>query len=371
MDFNDLVQTITSVHDELSGRATKAVNLSLTVRNWLIGYYIQEFEQKGSDRASYGDHILQDLSNRLPQGDGFSHRSLKLYRQFYVAYPQFGQTVFAQSSSPVIRQTLSAHLPDGMPSLDYPKIVGDFTEHQVFDDILINSVSFSHFTLFISLEEPIKRRFYEVECVRGNWSVRELKRQINSLYFERSALSRDKQALSDHVKALAEADSPHLLIRDPYVFEFLGLKSDEVMYESDLEEALLQKIEEFLLELGYGFCFEARQKRILIGDDYFFVDLVFYHRVLKCHVLIELKVGGFSHECLGQLNTYLNWYKAHEMTVGDNPPVGLLLCTEKNHALVEYACAGMDNQVFISKYLVCLPKTEEIREFVEGVIRDV
>lgn len=161
------------------------------------------------------------------------------------------------------------------------------------------------------------------------------------------------------------------MIRDPYVFEFLGIRSHEVLYESDLEQALLHKIESFLLELGYGFCFEARQKRILIGEEYFFVDLVFYHRVLKCHVLIELKVGGFSHEALGQLNTYLNWYKAHVMTEGDNPPVGLLLCTEKNHALVQYACAGMDNQVFVSKYQVKLPGTEEIREFVERTIRDV
>ena len=237
------------------------------------------------------------------------------------------------------------------------------------DDILMN-LSFSHFTLLMPIDDPLKRRFYEVECVRGNWSVRELKRQIESLYFERSALSKDKKALSDHVHAGAQTDSPHLVIRDPYVFDFLGIKSQEVMYESHLEQALLQKLESFLLELGYGFCFEARQKRILIGDEYFFVDLVFYHRVLKCHVIIELKTVGFSHEALGQLNTYLNYFKAHLMTEGDNPPVGLLLCTEKNHALVQYACAGMENSVFVSKYQVGLPGTEEIREFVEGVIRD-
>ena len=142
------------------------------------------------------------------------------------------------------------------------------------------------------------------------------------------------------------------------------------MYESDLEEALLQKLELFLLELGYGFCFEARQKRILIGDEYFFVDLVFYHRVLKCHVLIELKTGGFSHEALGQLNTYLNYFEVNLMTEGDNPPIGLLLCTERNHTLVQYACAGIENSVFVSKYQIELPGTDEIREFVEGVIRN-
>ncbi len=369
MDFNELVQAITSVHDELSVRSTKAVNFSLTVRNWLIGYYIREFEQDGSDRASYGDKILQNLSSRLPHGDGFSHRSLKLYRQFYVAYPQFRQTVFAQCSPSVIRQTPSAHSPNGTPIQAIQELNKDFANNQDFNEVLIRSVSFSHFTLFISIEDSIKRNFYELESVRGNWSVRELKRQIGSLYFERSALSRDKQALSFHTQSHTEPQSTNLIIRDPYVFEFLGLKSEDVMYESDLEKALLKKIEAFLLELGYGFCFEARQKRILIGEEYYFVDLVFYHRVLKCHVLIELKVGGFSHECLGQLNTYLNWYKAHKMTDGDNPPVGLLLCTEKNQALVEYACAGMDNQVFVSKYLVCLPGTEEIREFVEGEIQ--
>lgn len=369
MNFNDLIQTISAIHEELTGQATKAVNFSLTVRNWLIGYYIKEFEQKGSDRASYGDHILQDLSYHLPHNDGFSYRSLKLYRQFYTIYPQFGQTMFAQCPSDEIRQTSSAQLYDGYAHHG-DLIDEDLDQFHSFYETLIRSVSFSHFSLLITLEDPLKRMFYEVECVRGNWSVRELKRQIESLLFERSALSRDKKALSDHVRSLAQVDSPHLMIRDPYVFEFLGIKSQEVLYESNLEQALLFKIESFLLELGYGFCFEARQKRILIGEEYFFVDLVFYHRVLKCHVLIELKVGGFSHEALGQLNTYLNWYKAHAMTEGDNPPVGLLLCTEKNHTLVQYACAGMDNQVFVSKYQVRLPGTEEIREFVEGVIRD-
>ncbi|PWR69581.1 YhcG family protein [Methanospirillum stamsii] len=370
MNFSDLVNSISQLHEELTQQAAKAVNRSLTVRNWLIGYYIKEFEQNGSDRASYGDHILQDLASHLPRQDGFSYRSLKLYRQFYMAYPNIRQTVFAQCTTLGIGQTLSAQLTGTVKVLQEGSEGNISPDLLFFDDRLIQSISFSHFTLLMPIDDPLKRRFYEVECVRGNWSVRELKRQIESLYFERSALSHDKKALSEHVQAGALADSPHLIIRDPYVFDFLGIKSQDVMYESDLEQALLQKLEAFLLELGYGFCFEARQKRILIGDEYFFVDLVFYHRVLKCHVLIELKTGGFSHEALGQLNTYLNYFKAHLMTEGDNPPVGLLLCTEKNHALVQYACAGIENSVFVSKYQVGLPGTEEIREFVEGVIRD-
>ncbi|MCL5962190.1 MAG: PDDEXK nuclease domain-containing protein [Chloroflexi bacterium] len=172
-----------------------------------------------------------------------------------------------------------------------------------------------------------------MECVKGGWSVRELKRQIGSLYFERSGLSRDKEALSQPANSDAEAQTPALAIRDPYVFEFLGLRPQEALPESALEATLLAKLESFLLELGHGFCFEARQKRILVGEEAFFVDLVFYHRVLKCHVLVELKVDAFRHEYLGQLNTYVSYYRAHEATAGDQPPVGILLCTGKNHAL--------------------------------------
>jgi len=369
MDFSDLVISISRINTELTQQAQKAVNRSLTLRNWLIGYFIREFEQHGSDRAQYGESLLEMIAARLSENSGFSARTLRLYRQFYLVYPNIWQTLSAESNGTEKWQTLFAKFNSSnlLPPCGSEVPIQNGNAQR--DTILMN-LSFSHFTLLIPIDDPLKRRFYEVECVRGNWSVRELKRQIESLYFERSALSKDKQALSDHVHTAAQADSPRLVIRDPYVFEFLGIKSEEVMYESDLEQALLQRLESFLLELGYGFCFEARQKRILIGDEYFFVDLVFYHRVLKCHVLVELKVGGFSHEALGQLNTYLNYYKDHLMIEGDNPPVGLLLCTTQNHALVQYACSGIDNQVFVSKYQVGLPGTEEIREFVKGVIRD-
>ena len=177
----------------------------------------------------------------------------------------------------------------------------------------LQALSYTHFTELLAIADSLKRTFYEVECIRSQWSVRELKRQINSLYFERSALSKDKTALARHVQSLAEPDTPVLVVRDSYIFEFLGLRPQETMLESDLESALLDKLQQFLLELGRGFCFEARQKRIRIGDEYFFVDLVFYHRLLKCHVLVELKVAAFNHEHLGQLNTYVNWYCENEM----------------------------------------------------------
>lgn len=236
---------------------------------------------------------------------------------------------------------------------------------------LLESLSYTHIEMLVDLDDDLKRAFYEIECVRGGWSTRELKRQIATLYFERSALSRDKAKLAELAQAAAEKAEPRLTIRDPYVFEFLGLKPQEVLRESDLEEALLDRLQAFLLELGHGFCFEARQKRILIGDTYGFVDLVFYHRILKCHVLIELKADAFSHEHLGQLNTYVSWYRANMMSQGDNPPVGLLLCTAKDQVLVEYALAGLDSRLFVSNYQLTLPSPEELTSFLKQQRQEV
>ena len=189
-------------------------------------------------------------------------------------------------------------------------------------------------------------------------------------YYERTGLSKDKKKLATLVQKSTETADPKLTIRDPYIFEFLGLKPREVMSESHLEEQLLDKLQDFLLELGHGFCFEARQKRILVGDRHYFVDLVFYHRLLKCHVLVELKLEEFSHENIGQLNTYVSWYQKNMMTEGDNPPMGILLCTHKDHTLVEYALAGMDNGLFVSKYQLELPKKEEMQQFIEKQVRE-
>jgi predicted nuclease of restriction endonuclease-like (RecB) superfamily len=197
------------------------------------------------------------------------------------------------------------------------------------------------------------------------WSVRELKRQINSLYYERSGYSNDKKKLAKMVRAKVEQSEPSQVIRDPYVFEFMGLKPQDVMDESKFEQQLLSQLQNFLLELGHGFCFEARQKRILIGEKIYYVNLVFYHRLLRCHVLVELKTDGFSHEHIGQLNTYVNWYRDNQMSKGDNPPVGILLCTEKDRALVEYALAGLSEKLFVSKYQVELPEKELMRKMVK------
>ena len=359
--FEKLVGFIRQVHEELAAQAGRAVNLSLTLRNWLIGCYIAEYELHGSDRASYGDSLLTELAKRLTglKVSNCNRRQLYRYLRFYRLYPEIVGTMPPQ---------LKKLFPAGGQTVE--KVGTASPQLRIPPDKLIQRLSYSHLELIVDFDDDVKRRFYEIECIRGNWSVRELKRQINSLYCERSGLSKDRKKLAALAQEGAETAEPRLAIRDPYVFEFLGLKPREVMSESHLEEQLLDRLQEFLLELGHGFCFEARQKRILIGDIHNFVDLVFYHRVLKCHVLVELKLEEFSHESIGQLNTYVSWYKKNMMTEGDNPPIGILLCTQRNHTLVEYALAGMDNGLFVSKYQLELPKKEEIGCFIEAQIKE-
>jgi len=372
MKFKQLIDIINKTHFSLQRKAASAVNRNLTVRNWLIGFYIVEFEQNGEDRAKYGEKLLEKIAEETRNIKGLSSRNLNLFRQFYFTYPQILQTVSAELQSSALKklevifkevnfrivQTLSAEL---QPP-ENEEIIG------VSPSELISELSFSQFAELIRLGDPLKRAFYEIECIKGNWSVRELKRQITSLYFERSGLSKDKAKLSRYVRNRAISLSPKDVVQDPFFFEFLGLKGKDIIKENDLEQALLDNLQEFILELGHGFCFEARQKRITIGSEYFFIDLVFYHRILKCHVLIELKVEEFNHINLGQLNTYLSYYKKNEMQPDDNLPVGVLLCTDKNHALVEYATPGMDNNLFISKYQVVLPAKEDLQRFIEEEI---
>ncbi len=359
MTFNQLVQSICLINEKLSKQAAKAVNASLTIRNWMIGMYVAEFELRGSDRAKYGERLLDALTAKLAKQKvrGCGRRQLYNHAAFYRAYPQILRTLSAQSKKLL--------LPEGIPAGKVRTVSAQFRTDA---ETLLTHLSYSHFELLIEIAEPLKRAFYEHQCIRGHWSVRELKRQIVTLYFERSGLSRNKKKLRAMISRTAEVDKPEFAVRDPYVFEFLGLKSKEVMSESHLEGALLDRLQDFLLEMGHGFCFEARQRRIVIGGQYCFVDLVFYHRVLKCHVLIELKADEFKHEHIGQLNTYVTWYRKHAMTAGDNPPVGILLCTQKNHAMVEFALAGMDNKLFVKKYQLELPRKEAIRQFLESQI---
>lgn len=384
MNLDKLVEQLVTI-DEYARRDTaRAVNVGLTLRNWSVGYYISHFELQGEDRAQYGDELFDRLADRL-KAEGVKScgsRRLYAYRDFYQAYPQIVRTLSPQFAALMPPdegeneakekvRSLPAELPEKPKAGDTQISRSVTAEFAVPAEKLLNSLSYTHFEQLVALDDPLKRAFYEVECLRGQWSVRELKRQIGSLYFERSALSKDKNALAKHVESFAEPDHPALVLRDPMIFEFLGIRPQDTMLESDLEHALLDKLEQFLLELGRGFCFEARQKRIVIGGEYFFVDLVFYHRILKCHVLVELKIEPFNHENLGQLNTYVNWFAEHEQTEGDNPPVGILLCTNKNDTLVEYATAGMDNQLFVSRYQVALPEKDQIEAFIEAQLKGV
>jgi predicted nuclease of restriction endonuclease-like (RecB) superfamily len=324
----------------------------------MIGCYIAEYELRGADRATYGERLLVDLSVELVRLNvgACGRRQLYQYLRFYQTYPQIVRLLTAQ---------LLRLLPEDIRN---SRKKTKSAALSVGPHRLLRYLSYTHIDQLLAIPDDLKRAFYEIECIRGNWSVSELKRQIGSLYYERSGLSRNKKKLAALVRSGAEQAESKLVIRDPYVFEFLGLRPVDVMGESDLENALIDKLQWFLLELGHGFCFEARQKRILIGDTYGFVDLVFYHRVLKCHVLIDLKIKEFTHEHLGQLNTYVSWYRTNVMSAGDNPPVGILLCTQKNHALVKYALAGMSNSLFVSKYQLELPGKEEMEKFIERQI---
>ncbi|MCL2144789.1 MAG: PDDEXK nuclease domain-containing protein [Endomicrobia bacterium] len=362
MNFNYLVKQIQSIQNALQASAVHAINTALTIRNWLIGYYIVEFEQKGQDRAKYGEKLLQKLSKQL-RIKGLEERRLRDFRQFYITYPQISDEIHSflpdisirhlssAKTSSVIRHSASAEL----------KLSGK---------MLVNKLSYTHLRWIMKIDNPAKRAFYEIEAIKGCWSVAELERQINTLYYERSGLSKNKKALS----ALANSNSVELKPRDivntPIALEFLGLNERALVTETDLEQAILDHIQQFLLEMGRGFCFEARQKRILIGNDYFFADLVFYHRILKCLVIVELKIDKFKHEYASQLNMYLNYFKAEEMSKGDNAPIGILLCADKDATQVKYATAGLDKNIFVKKYMIALPKEKELKEYIEKEIKE-
>ncbi|MBN1926038.1 MAG: DUF1016 family protein [Prolixibacteraceae bacterium] len=369
-NFKKLIATIHNVHQTLQERAASAVNQLLTIRNWLIGYYIVEFEQNGEDRAKYGQSLLASLARELEQVRGLDDRSLRRFRQFYLAYPQFAGairgTLTPILNSGSIRGTLSPVFTNQTSPAQPTETVKGL---EVPAEKLITQHSYSHFELLIPIENNLKRTFYELECIKGTWSVRELKRQITSLYFERSGLSKSPVKLAELVAQKTKPQAPIDIVKNIYAFEFLELDTKNVVEESDLETALLDHLQQFILELGNGFCFEARQKRILIGDEYFFVDLVFYHRILKCHVLVELKIGAFEHGDIGQLNTYLNYFKEEVSAPGDNPPAGILLVAEKNHALVKYATAGMNENLFVQQYLVKLPGKQQLEKYIENELQ--
>ena len=328
--ISTIVQEIRSVLDNARSNVARQVNSELLNTYWNIGRIICEYEQSEPGRADYGKQTLKELSKVLTQefGKGFSRSNLQNMRAFYLTYEKC--------------QTLSGKL------------------------------SWSHYCELLSISDSDKRSFYEKEAVNANWSVRELKRQIESSLFERLLLSRG-DANKEQVLALAlkgnEIAEPADIIRDPYVFEFLGLPEDKPVMESDLERALVRQIEEFLLELGRGFMFVGTQQRVTINNTHYYVDMVFYNKILRAYVLIELKTTKLTPEAAGQINMYLNYYAAEVNDPDDNPPIGIILCTEKDRITAEYALGGLSNNIFASRYVLYMPNKEQLIAQVEAVLK--
>lgn len=362
--FSDLASIIQTTHDAAQSSAVRAINRMQTMRNWLIGYYIVEFEQHGKDRAEYGTQLLKKLEEQVNR-KGLNVTLFQTSRNFYNLYPQM-EGLFVPNK---IYSTLSNKSGNRIPLMDKSADAQSNTNcatvshnFQTLPEMIVSRLSFSHIREIMSVDDPLARYFYEQECIKCTWSVRELRRQISTnLYFRAGISGNPEKMLSQ--SSVQGHDSAALQIRQPFTFEFLGLKAQEIVDEHDLEDALISHLQEFILELGKGFCFEARQKRIIIDDEYYYPDLLFYNRILHCGVIIELKNEEFSHENLGQLNAYVSYYKENEMQLGDNPPVGILLCTRKGKKMVEYALAGMDNRLFVSTYMLQLPDRKTLEDF--------
>lgn len=342
--FNELADTIGQIHIAMQYSAIRAVNRHATVRNYLIGFYIVEYEQNGRDRATYGDKLLKRLSESIAI-KGINETLLKNSRRFYIEYPQIKQYLSGVKSPTVSDFSEISPTPSDLFITSADKI--------------ISQLSFSHIVEIMTVDNHLARFFYETECMKCCWSVKELRRQISSNLFFRAGISQHPERL---LQASEANNLPTLSIREPFAFEFLGLRP-ETLNESDLENALISHLQDFLLELGKGFCFEARQKRMIIDDEYYFADLVLYNRILHCNVIIELKNDEFRHSDLSQLNAYVSYFRDLEMNPGDNPPVGILLCTRKGKKMVEYALAGMDNHLFVSTYMLTLPDTKLLEDF--------
>lgn len=353
--FNDLASIVQTTHDAAQSSAVKAINRMQTMRNWLIGYYIVEFEQHGKDRAEYGTQLLKKLEERVDR-KGLTTTLFKWARKFYRLYPQMMENLPIPICATVMHQL--------QPIENKEDTIGASMTHQFVTPgkTIISHLSFTHLREIMTLDDPLARYFYEQECIKCTWSVRELRRQISTNLYVRAGISANPEKLLS-LPSVQGHDSAELQIRQPFTFEFLGLKAQEVVDEHDLEDALINHLQEFILELGNGFCLEARQKRIIIDDEYYYPDLVFYNRILHCGVIIELKNEEFSYENFGQLNAYVSHYRENEMQPGDNPPIGILLCTRKGKKMVEYALAGMDNNLFVSTYMLQLPDKKTLEEF--------
>lgn len=358
-DYGGLIGGIGALLDEARRAAARSVNALMTATYWEIGRRIVEFEQGGKARAGYAEELLLRLSEDLTTrfGRGFSRQNLQNMRHVYLIFP-ICQTASGELAVCPICQTVSSEATDS-PRRDIATRTVDFAEiqrHSIASRAGLFPLSWSHYVLLATRSRsPAALKFYHAEALRGGWSVRQLQRQIDAQFYERTALSRHKAAM---LKKGQEAKPEDALtaddeVKDPFVIEFLGLKDE--YSESDLEEALIHHLEAFLLELGNDFAFVGRQRRLRIDDQWYRVDLLFFHRRLRCLVVIDLKLGRFTHADAGQMHLYLNYAREHWTQEDENPPVGLILCASKGAALVRYATEGLPNQVLVREYLTALP----------------
>lgn len=311
--------------DTARRKIARTVNSTTVEAYWQVGKYIVEYEQSGNIKAEYGKGVVDRLSERLTMeyGGGFSTTNIRYMRQFYLLYP---------------------------------------IRHTVCDEL-----SWSHYRHLIRVEDKAARNYYLTECVAENWSVRQLQRQINTMFYERMLASRDKEKVKAEIHtSTPKTLTPREIIRDPFILEFLGIKQGEYFLEDDLEQMLISKLQHFLLELGRGYTFVARQKRITLDGQHFYIDLVFYNIPARCYVLIDLKIDTLTHQDLGQMQMYVNYYTRELMNPGDNPPVGIVLCADKNDAVVEYTLPKDEKQVFAAKYMTYLPTKEELKQLLYG-----
>lgn len=374
--FEHLTQLVEQVHNSAYSSSVKAINRFATIRNYIIGFYIVEYEQNGSDRAKYGDKLLKRLAERINKR-GINETLLTNCRKFYALYPQIREVLEEKSATASHQSkkipTTSGESASISPALSEELVLNSSTlahkseisptlsdKFNTSVDKLISNLSFSHIVEIMTVDDPLARFFYETECIKCCWSIRELRRQISTNLYFRAGVSKKPELLLQRTEINT---SPALTIKDPFSFEFLDLRP-EAFTETNLENALIAHLQDFLLEMGKGFCFEARQKRMIIDDEYYFADLVFYNRILHCNVIVELKDDEFKHADLSQLNAYVSYYRENEMNEGDNPPIGILLCTRKGEKMVEYALAGMDNNLFVSTYMLTLPDKETLQEFI-------
>lgn len=392
MEYNRLLAGISYINNFSQIAVARAVNQTLTLRNWLIGAYIIEYEQNGVDRAAYGTQLIETLAKDLKKRGipGFAISNLRNFRQFALAYPHLAEETilprllsFARLAPTAIHQTASGELRPDISEIAADSIEISFTELLLFPSLqgraqaepplpwqdaeyyqkLFTTLSWSHLLELCRISDRLKQAFYELEAVKSNWSFREMKRQMNNMLYERIGLSKDKAAVLTLAQQGQLVDSPQTLVRDPYILEFLGLAERPSYTETDLEQALIDHLQEFMQELGRDFCFVERQFRMTVESEHHFLDLLFYHRALQCLIAIDLKLGKFKHDYAGQMNFYLNYLRENIAYPYENPPVGIILCAERDAETVRYATAGLDNQLFVSRYLIALPSEATLKQW--------